>query len=66
MILSTSDPAHVGVYPGVTVTMSISRYPGVTAYVTNEFTVTVTCEVMTLTLATAPPASTTVQVGIDT
>ena len=63
MSLSTATVADVGTY-NVSLTVSLTSYSGV-ASVTKNFVVTITCEVQTLTFTTAPPASTTLQVGID-
>ena len=64
MSLSTNNVTDRGVY-NVAMTVSLTSYPGV-ASLTKNLVVTITCEVQTLTFSTAPPASTTLQVGIDT
>ena len=63
MSLSTATVTDVGTY-NVSLTVSLASYSGVTS-VTKTFSVTITCEVQTLTFTTAPSASTTLQVGID-
>lgn len=65
MSLSTNSVADVGVY-NVSLTVSLTSYSTVVASITKNLVVTITCEVQTLTFSTAPPASTTLQVGIDT
>ena len=64
MSLLTTSVSDVGTY-NAALTVSLTSYSGV-ASITKNFTVTVTCEVQTLTFSTAPSASTTLQVGIDT
>ena len=64
MSLSTTNVSDVGVY-NVVMTVSLTSYSGV-ALITKNLVITITCEVQTLTFSTAPPASTTLQVGIDT
>ena len=63
MSLSTAIVSDVGVY-NVVMTVSLTSYSGV-ALITKNLVITITCEVQTLTFSTKPPASTTLQVGID-
>ena len=58
MSLATSTVADVGEYP-INLTVSLTNYTDV-ASITKSFTVTITCEVQTLNIWTAPAASTTV------
>ena len=46
-------------------TVSLTDYSGVSP-LTKSFTVTVACTVQTLSFTATPPASTTIQIGIDT
>ena len=64
MSLSTANVSDVGVY-NVEMTVSLTSYSGI-ALITKNLVITITCEVQTLNFSTAPPASTTLQVGIDT
>ena len=64
MSLATSSVGDVGTY-NVDLKVSLTDYPAI-PFITNNFDVTITCEVQTLTFSTLPAASTTVQVGIDT
>ena len=64
MSLSTANVSDVGVY-NVEMKVSLTSYSGI-ALITKNLVITITCEVQTLTFSTAPPASTTLQVGIDT
>ena len=64
MTLTTNDPADIGTYAAVAA-ISLTDYTGVTPLSIN-FSVTVTCEVLTFSFGTSPTASTTVQVGITT
>ena len=63
MSLATNDPADVGTY-AVALVVGLADYSGV-ATITKNFTVTVTCTVLTLSFTTPPVASTTVRIGID-
>ena len=63
LILSSTNPNDVGV-TNYELTIALQDYPSI-APLTKLFSSTITCEVLTLTFTIAPPASTTLQVGIN-
>ena len=64
MSLSTNNVSDRGVH-NITIRVSLTNYSGVT-YIEKILVITITCEVQIFTFSTAPPASTTLLVGITT
>jgi hypothetical protein len=63
MTVVTSDLSTVGVY-NLSLEIKLTDYPMVPA-VTKNFKITITCTVTTLTFTSNPPASTSLEVGVD-